>query len=111
MSEIAPNQVSMPRSRGGPFNMAGVMHPVEPGNGFNAAISARSLQHKKLVPAMTHIKSFQSRDLAAVPSTEQKKGSRALRVSAGIKQRHSRRFCSWEAVPLAGTRYALYMSF
>jgi hypothetical protein len=32
-------------------------------------------------------------------------------VSAGIKQRHSRRFCSWEAAPLAGTRYALYMSF
>jgi hypothetical protein len=34
-----------------------------------------------------------------------------LAVSAGIKQRHSRRFCSWEAAPLAGTRYALYMSF
>ena len=32
-------------------------------------------------------------------------------VSAGIKQRHSRRFCSWEGAPLAGTRYALYMSF
>ena len=32
-------------------------------------------------------------------------------VSAGIKQRHFRRFCSWEAAPLAGTRYALYMSF
>lgn len=25
-------------------------------------------------------------------------------VSAGIKQRHFRRFCSWEAAPLAGTR-------
>jgi len=37
--------------------------------------------------------------------------SQAQPVSAGIKQRHFRRFCSWEAAPLAGTRYALYMSF
>ena len=32
-------------------------------------------------------------------------------VSAGLKEQHFRRFCSWEAAPLAGTRYALYMSF
>ena len=32
-------------------------------------------------------------------------------VSAGIKQRHFRRFCSSEAALVAGTRYALYMSF
>jgi hypothetical protein len=32
-------------------------------------------------------------------------------VSAGIEQRHFRRFCSWGAAPVAGTRYALYMSF
>src|SRR4051812_10804098 len=32
-------------------------------------------------------------------------------VSAGIKQRRFRRLCSWEGAPLAGTRYALYMSF
>ena len=42
---------------------------------------------------------------------QERAASIALNVSAGIKQRHSRRFCSWEAAPLAGTRYALYMSF
>jgi uncharacterized protein (TIGR04255 family) len=35
----------------------------------------------------------------------------AVSVSAGIEQRHFRRFCSWGAAPVAGTRYALYMSF
>jgi mono/diheme cytochrome c family protein len=41
-----------------------------------------------------------------------KGGGPMANVSAGIKQQHFRRFCSSErTAPVAGTRYALYMSF